>query len=204
MISSIIFLYFIYSEKEKQKKKEREQISMIKDPATRAAIMSAATKAAREAINANMSSEEVVQAAQNAIQSMLAQYKPTVSTVEKGLEQAIKFRDEILAREGENGDRVAIELEINDYPVAARGKVIQKDFLATIHELTNCNVVLRGTYFEPHKKVPLGQKKLYLYIEGENKFDVEFAHREIQLVLEETAKHTLMISHGHHTGKYAI
>ena len=84
----------------------------------------------------------------------------------------------------------------------ARQKVINKEFLLMIHELTNCNITLRGTYAEPGKKVPLGQKKLFLHIEGESKYNVGNAYREIKRILEEHAMQSLAM--GPAPGKYKI
>lgn len=184
-----------------QKRFDNEILHLIKDPNTKAAALSAASKAALEKINQGGTSEEVLLAAKEAIHKILEQYKPTVNSSEEGLEKAIKVRDDILAREEENSEFITAELEINDYPLQARQKVIQKDYLGMIHDLTNCNITLRGSYFEPNKKLPLGQKKLYLHIESDNKYNVTSAYREIKRVLEETALSTLS---GGHVGKYTI
>ena len=162
--------------------------------------MQAATKAAKDAIMAGSTSEEVLQAAQNAIKAILTQFKPSGDA---GLGKAIQLRDEILAREEESSETVSGELEINDYPQNARHKVTQRDFLGMIHDLTNCNVSIRGSFFEPGKKVPLGQRKLYLHIQGENKYDVGNAYREVRRVLEENARYSMNSVSGH-TGKYTV
>jgi len=181
-------------------KPEKENLALIKDPTTKAAVMQAATKAAKDVIIRGGTAEEVLQAAQNAIRAILTQFKPTADA---GLETAIKLRDEFMAREEENSEFVSAELEINDYPQNARHKVTQKEFVGMIHDLTNCNVAVRGTYFEPPKKVPLGSKKLYMYIQGENKYEVGNAYREIRRVLEENAKYSQNSVSGH-TGKYTV
>ena len=97
----------------RSEKSEKENFALIKDPATKAAVMQAATKAAKDAILAGSTSEEVLQAAQNAIKAILTQFKPSGDA---GLGKAIQLRDEILAREEENSETVSGELEINDYP----------------------------------------------------------------------------------------
>lgn len=188
-------------DKLKEKRNDHDLLNLIKDPNTKAAALSAASKAALEKINQGGTSEEVLLAAKDAIKRVLDQYKPTANSSEEGLEKAIKIRDDILAREEENSDVISAELEINDYPLQARQKVIQKDYLGMIHDLTNCTISLRGTYFEPNKKVPLGQRKLYLHIESDNKYNVTSAFREIKRVLEETALQTLNVGH---VGKYSF
>ena len=54
-----------------EKKLQKKYMELIKDPSTKASVMSAATKAAKDAIMVGASSEEVLQAAQNAIKSNL-------------------------------------------------------------------------------------------------------------------------------------
>lgn len=45
--------------------------------------------------------------------------------------------------------RVTADLEINDYPLNARKKVVDKEFLCSITDMTNCEVFLRGLYVDP-------------------------------------------------------
>ena len=40
----------------------------------------------------------------------------------------------------ENSDRVSYDFEINDYPQYARGKAMNKDFLASVIELYNVTI----------------------------------------------------------------
>lgn len=56
-----------------------------------------------------------------------------------------------------------------------------------IRELTNCTILIRGTYTEPTKKVALGQRKQFLRIEGESEFFVLSAYKEIKRVAEDMA-----------------
>lgn len=174
---------------------------MLKDPNTKAAIMQACTKAAKEAIIAGSSTEEVLIAAQNALKAMLATYRPTASTIEAGLQEVVKVREEFEARAEENSDNIVADLEINDYPVNARSKVSSRDFINTVHDLTGATVHVRGSFVEPGKRVPVGQKKLYLHIEGETKYQVTSAYREAKRVLEDAASST---AHVGTTGKYSF
>lgn len=174
---------------------EKEILKMIKDPNTKAAVMQAATKAAKDAILAGASSEEVLAAAHNAIKSVLIHYKGS------GIDQALRLRDEFESREEENSEYVSADLEINDYPQSARNRVTGKDFLARFHDLTNCTVSVRGTYIEPTKKVPPGMKKLTLHIVGESKQSVADAYRELRRTLDEAAMEAMSSTAG---GKYTI
>jgi ATP-dependent RNA helicase DDX46/PRP5 len=75
------------------------------------------------------------------------------------------------------------ELEINDYPPNVRGKMISKDFLNNIYDLTGCQVTVRGIYTDPNKKSIQGAKKLYLLVEGEDKYSVTTAYNELKSTL---------------------
>jgi len=65
--------------------------------------------------------------------------------------------------------RVTADLEINDYPMHARRKVIDQEFLCSITDMTNAEVKLRGIYVDPKSKVPPGNRKLYLHFMVNNK-----------------------------------
>jgi hypothetical protein len=52
--------------------------------------------------------------------------------------------------------RVTADLEINDYPLNARKKVVDKEFLCSITDMTNCEVFLRGLYVDPKQKINPG------------------------------------------------
>ena len=45
--------------------------------------------------------------------------------------------------------RVTADLEINDYPMHARRKVVDTEFLCSITDMTNCEVKVRGMYVDP-------------------------------------------------------
>jgi ATP-dependent RNA helicase DDX46/PRP5 len=145
--------------------------------------------------------------AQESIERALFEYKPSVST-EKGVEQAAKIIEEWVERENEKNNIFTCELDINDYPNVTRGKVLRKDFLENMAEMTQCTVTIRGTFVEPGKKVPLGQKKIHLYIQGNTKTDVAHAYREIKKILDESALiyYTKGATMGYagKTGKYNI
>jgi len=56
----------------------------------------------------------------------------------------------------EDSDVLTYNFEINDYPANARQKVMSREFLSMIHDLTNCNVTIRGIFCDPSKKLPAG------------------------------------------------
>lgn len=59
-------------------------------------------------------------------------------SIEGGIEEAMQIINEFEERERSNHDWVSYDFEINDYPLAARSKILSKDFIGMIHELTNC------------------------------------------------------------------
>ena len=44
---------------------------------------------------------------------------------------------------------------------------------------------MRGQYFEAGKKIPVGSRKLYLHIQGQNKVYVSTAYKDIKRMLQE-------------------
>jgi ATP-dependent RNA helicase DDX46/PRP5 len=177
---------------------ENQIKNMLKDPNLRIEANKAGEKAAKDAILAGVTSNnEILQVTQNAIMSFLTHHRRT------GLEQAATLVNEIEGRMNRGDEHVSIELEINDYPLVARTKVTQKNFLNMIQDFTNCSISLRGMYFEPKKKVAPGQKKLNLHIMGESKADVEYAYKEIKRALNEAATHAINSVYGY-TGKYSL
>ncbi|SPQ92992.1 unnamed protein product (mitochondrion) [Plasmodiophora brassicae] len=79
------------------------------------------------------------------------------------------------------------ELDINDYPQNARWKVTARAGLNEIHEKWNVSVTTRGTYVPVGRTPGIGERKLYLMIEGHSKMDVILAKKEIRRLLEEAA-----------------
>lgn len=47
-----------------------------------------------------------------------------------------------------HADKVTADLEINDYPMHARRKVCETEFLCSITDMTNAEVKIRGNYFD--------------------------------------------------------
>ncbi|CAG2116832.1 unnamed protein product, partial [Medioppia subpectinata] len=91
---------------------------------------------------------------------------------------------------GQNiGQRFEEELEINEFPQQARWKVTSKEALALISEYSEAGITVRGTYFPSGKEPQLGERKLYLAIEGTTELSVSKARAEIiRLIKEEMVK----------------
>ncbi|PRP78953.1 hypothetical protein PROFUN_13265 [Planoprotostelium fungivorum] len=83
------------------------------------------------------------------------------------------------------GEHFFEELEINDFPQQARWKVTHKDALSAIQEWTNTAVTTKGTFVAPGRNPPPGERKLHLYIEGEDMQSVKKAKSEILRILDE-------------------
>mmetsp|Transcript_20820 Transcript_20820/g.21475 ORF Transcript_20820/g.21475 Transcript_20820/m.21475 type:complete len:882 (-) Transcript_20820:133-2778(-) len=95
------------------------------------------------------------------------------------------------------------EFEINDYPPLARRKVTQKNVLDEITYRTSVAIIARGSYIPPGKKLEVGERKLYLLIEGSTEMQVKQAKMEIQRLLEEETIKMGSVSLSNY-GKYGI
>ena len=83
--------------------------------------------------------------------------------------------------------RFTSELEINEYPQAARFKVLQRDSLVAIQEWTKVAITTKGAYYPPGRNPPAGERKLYFLIEGESEANVKAARKELRRALDEHA-----------------
>ena len=61
----------------------------------------------------------------------------------------------------------------------------QKKVMDEIIDRTGVNVISRGSYIPPGKKLEPGERRLYLLIEGETELAVKQARLELQRVLDE-------------------
>jgi hypothetical protein len=121
-------------------------------------------------------------------------------TVTEGVDHVTR-----LVREAEQkADRVErhhYDFEINDYPEYARQRVCTGQYLASIGLLTNTVIKLRGCYVEPARKKRATERPLFLHIDGENRYQVESAYRELKAQIEQVA----LASGGTRlNGKYAL
>jgi len=83
--------------------------------------------------------------------------------------------------------RFTSDLEINEYPQAARFKVLQRESLVAIQEWTKVAITTKGAYYPPGRNPPAGERKLFLLIEGETEAAVKTARKEMRRILEEQA-----------------
>eukprot|EP00201_Polytomella_parva_P006818 CAMPEP_0175072668 /NCGR_PEP_ID=MMETSP0052_2-20121109/20051_1 /TAXON_ID=51329 ORGANISM="Polytomella parva, Strain SAG 63-3" /NCGR_SAMPLE_ID=MMETSP0052_2 /ASSEMBLY_ACC=CAM_ASM_000194 /LENGTH=135 /DNA_ID=CAMNT_0016340225 /DNA_START=1 /DNA_END=408 /DNA_ORIENTATION=- len=96
------------------------------------------------------------------------------------------------------------ELEINDFPQHSRWKVTHRQTLAGVTELTGAAITVRGTYVEPGKAPPDGDRKLFLLIEGPSEQAVRQAKAEIKRVVEECAEKALRRDVPTAGGRYSV
>jgi ATP-dependent RNA helicase DDX46/PRP5 len=174
------------SENDEEKPVKKQDMTVgdyIKDPKVRAAAMSAAQTAAKAAIMSGNSTGAIL-AAKEAIELVVMKIKAEPS-VEEGMANALKVRDEWVAKNNEASGKSYLELDINDYPLSARTRVMSRDYLNTINDLTGCIVSVRGTYVDPAKKTGIGQRRLHLFIEGATKQHCNSARNEIKRFLED-------------------
>ena len=110
----------------------------------------------------------------------LKEFKPATVTIERGMDTALKIRDLFIEEQNERDGIYTFEIEINDLPPQIRCKVLSKDFLSTIMEISSCQIFSRGTFVDLGKKAPMGTKKQYLHIEGSSKVNVANAYNEVK------------------------
>lgn len=132
--------------------------------------------------------------------------KPVDSRV--GLAKALSLVKQLVASKDSTSSSSSIshfadELEINDYPIQARRKLNQKKVMDEIIDRTGVNVISRGSYIPPGKKLEAGERKLYLLIEGETELSVKQARLELQRVLEEETMR-LGVSGTMPMGRYSV
>lgn len=182
-------------EKEDEKKEEvslaQKLIEAIKDPKVKQMAMDAATMAAKNAIIAGSTSEELMKFAQDAIKKVIDEHnKQKVQQINEekvkteAMSEAMSIKESFESKNN-NNSRISSELFINDYPLSCRNQVIQSDFLESISEATGCMVSVRGVYIDQARKGMNGVKKQHIYIEGSSKAEVNQAYAEIKKTLED-------------------
>jgi hypothetical protein len=125
-----------------------------------------------------------------------------IRTVHDGIEQVSKIITQIENKNSDgHSEYFSYDFEINDYPPAARQRAISNQFISSVQQSNNVRVSVRGQYIDGGKKAPIGSRKLYLHIQGENKHYVSSAYREIKRSLEELAYENLHVGP---LGRYAI
>jgi len=171
-----------------ENKVEKDKLKLFKDPNIREAIRKASIRAATAAIQAGASHDEVLMVSKNAIKDILkkCQNGERVDIHNNDQESLYKLRDEIVAKEEENSDKIIEVLEINSYPEPTRKACTHREYLAEMSELFQCKVTVRGQFIEPGMKVP-SNRRLHIHIEGDMVIDTQSCYDEIKRKCEESA-----------------
>ncbi|KAF9429141.1 pre-mRNA processing RNA-helicase, partial [Entomortierella beljakovae] len=91
----------------------------------------------------------------------------------------------------------AFEIEINDFPPKARLMVTQKMMINQISDHSGAAITTRGVFVEEGKQPPPGERKLYLFVEGDSQLVIDRARNEIKRILaEEMTRATDAINRG--------
>ncbi|KAG0053190.1 pre-mRNA processing RNA-helicase [Gryganskiella cystojenkinii] len=85
----------------------------------------------------------------------------------------------------------ALEIEVNDFPQRARLMVTQKMMINQISEHSGAAITTRGIFVEEGKQPPPGERKLYLFVEGDSQYVVDKANAEIRRILEEETNNAI-------------
>ena len=188
------------------KEKHEEKMKNLKrDKKAQQIAMDIGNNVARAAILTGKSNNEIKIIVQNAMKKALENYKAGVST-KKGVEDATKIIEEWEKEENLKNHIFSLEFEINDYPINTRIKLTRKDYLKQLGENDNVEIIQRGVFVEPGKNTPIGQKKLYLLIKGQNQSNVNAAYNEIKRKFDESALSFYTSSFGYtgNTQRYKI
>ena len=179
-----------------REKTENKMKLLSRDPKAKQIALDVGITTAKAAIISGKKEDEILPLVQEAIQKALENYKPSVS-VQKGLENAAKIIEEWEEKENIRNHIYSCEFEINDYPINARIKGTKKDNLKQISEVNDVDILVKGVFVEPGKKVPPGQKKLYLVIKGQNQSNVNSAFRDLKRQFDENALNYYTTSGGY-------
>jgi ATP-dependent RNA helicase DDX46/PRP5 len=120
-------------------------------------------------------------------------------------ERAKQFANEIVSKQVSklhSAMRYSEDLEINDYPQSARWKVLQQSGMQSITEMTGCGLTTKGVFVAPGRQPPAGQRKLFLFIEGNTVDEVRKAKFEIKRMLDEAVQTSRPDTHTY--GKYTV
>jgi len=77
------------------------------------------------------------------------------------------------------------ELDINDYPPAARARATQRDNISRVTEETGAAVISRGVFIPSGKLSHSGERRLHLAIEASSLYAVKTAKAELSRILNE-------------------
>lgn len=76
--------------------------------------------------------------------------------------------------------------------------------LDDVEERSSVTIIARGTYIPPTRKPELGERKLYLLIQGHSEMQVKQARAEIQRLLDEETIRIGGAGHGGSFGRYSV
>ncbi|KAI9144328.1 P-loop containing nucleoside triphosphate hydrolase protein [Paraphysoderma sedebokerense] len=128
---------------------------------------------------------------------------PRAADVIAQINQKLK-REAATAETDESVYNHTYEFEINDYPQKARWKVTNKEQIVQICEITGAAITTRGTYYGPGKNPAPGDRKLYLYVEGDSQLVVDKAKAEIKRILHEATLSSLEQDLKSGVGRYSV
>ena len=105
-----------------------------------------------------MTTEKLLEIAVTSMKESVNKHK-VITSVDDGVEQVTKLINEFTKKGTDGLDYFSYDFEINDYPLAARQKACNQNFLNQVQRDNNCTISRRGTYVEPGKKPPVGSRK---------------------------------------------
>jgi ATP-dependent RNA helicase DDX46/PRP5 len=76
--------------------------------------------------------------------------------------------------------RFIAEFQINDFPNQVRCSLTAKATLSVVMDESGTTIIQRGVFVVPGSKVPLGERKLHLLIDGPTKFSVQVAIQNLE------------------------
>ena len=156
---------------------------MRRDPKAKQLALDVGMRAAKAALIAGKTEQEVIPIVQDAISKALANYKPNVSLSE-GTQNASKIIEEWEAIDNIKKHIFSCEFDINDYPTFIKNKFSKKEFLNSICDNNDVDIIKRGV--EGKELLP-GHKPLHLLIKGKTQISVNNAYLEVKRAFDEAA-----------------
>ncbi|KAI9281135.1 P-loop containing nucleoside triphosphate hydrolase protein [Sporodiniella umbellata] len=159
---------------------ESSSASKSSEPIVPGQAASAAAAAAANAASAGKGAEEQLSAAALAAKGAAAAVAARINKM-----SGLKAGGQATGNETEGRPVFTEEIEINDFPQKAKWRVTNKDQISQITEITGAAITTRGTYIPVGKQPAGGERKLYLFIEGDSEMVVDKAKIEIKRILVE-------------------
>ncbi|KAG1460798.1 hypothetical protein G6F56_005865 [Rhizopus delemar] len=159
---------------------ESSSAAKSSEPSIAGQAASAAAAAAANAASAGKGADEQLSAAALAAKGAAAAVAARINKM-----SGLKTGGQTVGEDTEGRPVFTEEIIINDYPQKARWRVTNKDQISQITEVTGAAITTRGTFFPTGKQPTGGERKLYLFIEGDSEMVVDKAKMEIRRVLIE-------------------